>query len=187
MDKTEIKQRVLSDVDPKLRAAKKREQRRTAIITAAEFIGVIVLVVIMFFILMGTSTVDGDSMYPTLHNGDKVIYQRHTSEFRRGDIVAINMDSGEVYVKRVIGLPGDTVNVQHGKVYVNGNEMVVEEAVGETNPTEGSAVTYPYVVLDDEYFVMGDNREVSDDSRNFGAVRDEQIKGKIKSYIGSVE
>lgn len=187
MDKSEIKQMVLSDVDPKTRAAKRREQRRTALITAAEFIGLILAVVILFFILMGTSTVDGDSMYPTLHNGDKVIYQRHNSEFKFGDIVAIRMESGEIYVKRVIGVAGDTINIQNGAIYVNGVKAETPEAIGETNPTAGSEIEYPYLVRDGEYFVLGDNREVSDDSRHFGAVGKAQIKGKIKLYTGKVK
>lgn len=186
MDKNDIRKMVLSDVDPKARAAKKREQRKTVILTVLEFIGLILAVIIMFFILMGTSTVDGDSMYPTLHDGDKVIYQRHNYEIRYGDIVAIRMESGDVYVKRVIGKAGDTINIQRGKIYVNGVESVTEEATGETNPTEGSNVTYPYLVRDGEYFVLGDNREVSDDSREFGAVHEDQIKGTIKSFIGTV-
>lgn len=186
MDKSEIKKMVLSDVDPKTRAAKKRAQRMTAILTSLEFVGLILVIIIAFFILMGTSTVDGDSMYPTLHDGDKVIFQRHNSEYRPGDIIAIRMDSGDVFVKRVIGVAGDTVNIQNGRVFVNGEEFVTEHALGETNPTPGSSVSYPYVVQDKEYFVLGDNRDVSDDSRNFGAVHETQIKGTIKSYIGTV-
>ena len=69
---------------------------------------------------MGISTVDGNSMYPTLHDKDIVIYNRRCKEYKAGDIVAIARPSGEDYVKRVIAVAGDMVNIQDGKVYVNG-------------------------------------------------------------------
>ena len=90
------------------------------------------MVILIFYILMGISTVDGNSMYPTLHDKDIVIYNRRCKEYKAGDIVAIARPSGEDYVKRVIAVAGDTVNIQDGKVYVNGEEVRYDGEIGTT-------------------------------------------------------
>lgn len=183
--KEDIKKRVLADIDPELKKQKKKERRKYVLITIIQFIAIIVLILGLFFALIGTSTVDGNSMYPTLHNTNKVFYSRISKEYKVGDIVAIKMDNGNTYVKRIIAIPGDTVNIQHGKVYINGKEEVNANALGETKGSD--IVKYPYLVEDGSYFVLGDNREVSDDSRNFGAIHSKQIQGKIIFYFGVVE
>lgn len=67
--------------------------------------------------LMGISTVQGNSMYPTLHDQDVVIYKRKNTEYRVGDVVAIKRPNGEEYVKCIVAVAGDTVNIQNGKIY----------------------------------------------------------------------
>lgn len=67
-------------------------------------------------------------MYPTLHDQDVVIYKRKNTEYRVGDVVAIKRPNGEEYVKRIVAVAGDTVNIQNGKIYVNGEELVTEQA-----------------------------------------------------------
>ena len=146
------------------------------LIVTLQFLGIAAVVILIFYILMGISTVDGNSMYPTLHDKDIVIYNRRCKEYKAGDIVAIARPSGEDYVKRVIAVAGDTVNIQDGKVYVNGE-------IGTTEK-KASKITYPLRVGDKEVFVLGDNREVSRDSREIGTVKVSDIEVKIELYMG---
>ena len=183
MDMDTIKRKVLEDVDPEIKRQKKREIRIQRLIVALQLVAVIIAVGVVFYMLMGMATVSGESMYPTLHDKDIVIYKRHTVEYKPGDIIAINRPDGEEYVKRIIAVPGDTVNIQNGNVYVNGEKVVTEDALGKTE-AKSDEITYPLTVGDKEYFVLGDNREVSRDSREIGTVKESDIKGKITWYIG---
>ena len=81
-------------------------------------------------------------------------------------------------------LHSDTVNIQNGKLYVNGAEEKQEGTLGETLTEENNQVSYPLTVGDDQIFVLGDNREVSDDSRAFGVVDMDDVKGRIVWYMG---
>ncbi|MBH1940183.1 signal peptidase I [Mobilitalea sibirica] len=82
----------------------------------------------------------------------------------------------ERYVKRVIGIEGDVIDIQHGSVYVNGEKIEEDYAIGETLARE---VQLPIKVGKDKLFVLGDNREVSIDSREFGLIDVNQIEGKV--------
>ena len=84
-----IKKKVLEDVDPETRRKKKKEMRIQRLIVTLQFLGIAAVVILIFYILMGISTVDGNSMYPTLHDKDIVIYNRRCKEYKAGDIVAI--------------------------------------------------------------------------------------------------
>lgn len=94
-------------------------------------------------------------------------------------------DDGEEYVKRIVAVAGDTVNIQNGRIYVNGEELVTEQAIGETN-AKSDDITYPLVVDDKQVFVLGDNREISRDSREIGTVKIDDIKGRIVWYMGKI-
>lgn len=183
MDMDAIKRKVLEDVDPEIKRQKKKETRIQRLIVALQLLAVIIVVGVVFYMLMGIATVSGESMYPTLHDKDIVIYKRHSVEYRQGDIVAIKRPNREEYVKRIIAVPGDTVNLQNGNIYVNGEKIVMKEALGKTE-AKSDEITYPLTVEDKEYFVLGDNREVSRDSREIGTVKESDIKGKIIWYMG---
>lgn len=184
MELDAIKKQILEDVDPRLREEKRREIRKAKIVTLIQFFALIVVLLIVFYILMGVSTVNGDSMYPALHDGNKVLYLRNSSQYEVGDVIVLHRPNGEEYVKRIVAVAGDTVNIQSGKLYVNGEGREFEDSIGETRWTEGD-VTYPFQVQKAQVFVLGDNREVSEDSRAFGAVDIDSIAGRIVFYFGS--
>lgn len=129
--------------------------------------------------------VDGSSMYPTLSEGDKAITDGlffKMGKIERFDIVIVDKDVSSILdsdiVKRVVGLPGETIEYKDSVLYVNGE--VVEETFLEDNvKTEllhGGNVKF--VLGDDEYVVLGDNRENSTDSRVFGTIKKSDIKGR---------
>lgn len=141
---------------------------------------VVAVLIVLFFLLrfvVGTSKVQGASMTPTLIDGQMIYFTRIHASYEVGDIVCISMPNGDNYIKRVVAVPGDVVELNEGVLYVNG-EPQVDYGYGDTNPQEAS-VTYPLTVGENKYFVLGDNRERSVDSRSFGAVYRSQILGKV--------
>ena len=96
----------------------------------------------------------------------------------------MRMPSGQYYVKRVIATGGDVVDIREGSVYVN-DEKLEEPYLSKEIDTSKKigGVTFPYKVDTGKVFVLGDNREVSEDSREFGAVIRKQVKGKILFYF----
>lgn len=148
-----------------------------------KFLVLVLIVFLVFQLIIGISFVKGDSMEPTLHSGELVLYTRMYSNYKRGDVVSVRIPSGEYYVKRVIGIPGDTIEIKDGQVYLNGKLQEEAYIQGETFEQDG-VVRYPLTVQEGQIFVMGDNREISMDSRSFGVVGGRQIKGKLLLRAG---
>lgn len=143
---------------------------------------IIFAILVAFFFhtfIFATSVVEGESMEPTLEDGDKLIFNKFIyfiNEPKRGDIVIIEQ-TNKNYVKRIIGLPGEIVEVKNNSLYIDGVELeesfLGEKAVKKTG-THG-----PITLADDSYFVMGDNRAISKDSRNgLGLIARDEIIGK---------
>lgn len=140
---------------------------------------------LVYIFLFQPHQVDGHSMEPNFHNGeyiltDKVSYRFH--EPRRGDVVVFHSPQDERvdFIKRVIGLPGDTVAVKDGYAYVNGvklPETFINDP-GQVLPGAFLAADTPVTVPDGEFFVMGDNRLHSSDSREWGFVTRAEIVGR---------
>jgi len=156
-----------------------------------KFVLLFVVVFLLFRFVVGFSFVKGDSMEPSLKNGEMVLYLRVGEEYKVGDVVSVRVPEGEYYVKRVIAAAGDTIDLRDGKVYIDEEPLEEKYIKGETVPKEG-AVRYPFTLKEGQIFVMGDNREISKDSRSFGVVGKRQIKGKIllrggKFYIRRVQ
>ncbi|MDD3401988.1 MAG: signal peptidase I [Hespellia sp.] len=150
-------------------------------------IAVLVLAVyLLFHFVVGVAFVDGNSMYPTLRDGQLVFYQRLGQDYDYGDVISVRMPTGEFYVKRVIAKAGDTVELKDGKVWVNGEVAAESYAFGETVAEDGT-VEYPLTVEDGKYFILGDNRENSNDSRAFGAIIEERVTGEVLFAIGKVK
>ncbi len=144
---------------------------------------IVVIVVAAFAVLVSSFfitvlKVTGDSMTPTLDTGEIVIAQ-NSSSFESGDLLAFYYNN-KVLVKRVIGSPGDWVNIDsNGEVSVNG--VVLEEAYASDKSLEPTDITFPYQVPENRWFVLGDHRNVSIDSRSsvVGCVTREQLIGKV--------
>lgn len=124
-----------------------------------------------------TSYVLGDSMIPTYYDGDMVgIFKLPTPE--RGDIVIIEHED-KLLIKRCIGMPGDTIQIKGGVVYIN-DEEYSEDYINNNNYEYSSGIaSEPITLGKGEYFVLGDNRLVSKDSRHIGVIRKEQILGVV--------
>ena len=120
--------------------------------------------------------VSGDSMVPTLENNNLMVLKKR-ADIERFDIVVIDTGEDEI-IKRVIALPRETISCENGVYYVNGKKQE-EEYSKETNYcTPDHKTTIEKIELkDDEYFCLGDNRDVSKDSRSYGPFKKKQIKG----------
>ena len=146
--------------------------------------------VLVYFVGMRTSVV-GQSMSETLENGDQILVNRFMYKVigpKANDVIVFLPNGNEkshYYVKRVIGVPGDTVQIKNGRIYVNGTEFTekVDVASIEDAGLAADAVT----LGDDEYFVLGDNRNNSEDSRyaNIGNIKREYIIGKAWFVIST--
>lgn len=127
--------------------------------------------------------VDGHSMEPTLSHGDNLIVDKLTYRFKdpsRYDVIVFPYQHAEntYYIKRIIGLPGETVQVKDGAVYING-ELLDEDFGAEPMEKSGIAAE-PITLGEDEYFVLGDNRNHSSDSRDpsVGVLTRDQLIGR---------
>jgi signal peptidase I len=124
--------------------------------------------------------VEGTSMQPELRDQDRLFINKfayHFENISRGDVVVFHypLDPSKSYIKRVIALPGDTLRIADGRVYVNG-KRVAEPYVPARYRDDRS---YPTIIIPaHEYFVMGDHRSISSDSRDFGPVNRNVIYGK---------
>ena len=143
-----------------------------------EFIVIAIAVFLLLKFVVGLSWVSGNSMYPTLKNNQPVFYNRLAKNYERGDIVSIRMPSGEYMVKRIVAVAGDTVDLRDGTVYIND---VAESGDWVTQASEPQSVTvsYPLTISEGHVFVLGDNREVSIDSRTYGQMAMTQIRGRL--------
>ncbi len=135
----------------------------------------------------GQAVVHGGSMEPQLTEGDRLIYWRLFYEPKRGDVVMCHTGKGleSELVKRVIGLPGDVIDIDNetGTVYVNNKALTEPYCKGKTYVS--GDVTYPITVPKGQYFVLGDNREESIDSRysGIGTIEADKIDGHIVARI----
>lgn len=167
--------------------------KKEAALWIAEIAIVCALAVILVFYFGQRVSNAGDSMRPELKNGDVVLVNRlvyNAMTPKRGDIVAFKPNGREnahYYIKRIIGLPGETVQIREGKVYINGKEQTEDIFVSEI---EKPGVAQEEITLgEQEYFVLGDQAASSDDSRkaDIGNVKRSEIYGKIwfNTSVGS--
>lgn len=138
------------------------------------YILIIISVIIIRSFIATPVIVDGLSMYPTLKDNQFLILKKYDKSYKRFDIVVLNYQN-EKLIKRVIGLPGETVTYKNGKLYIN-NKKVSDKfssITGDFKSTEFNTGKIPKGY----YLVLGDNRTDSTDSRVFGFVSEDDIKG----------
>lgn len=147
-----------------------KEIAQTAAISLAIFFFV-------YIFLVQPHRVKGDSMLPNFHDGELLLTEKITYRIykpERGDVIVFKAPQRNVdFIKRIVGIPGDTVRIEDGTVFINDRELVEPY---ETQKTQGTAT----VMLEkDDYFVLGDNRGSSSDSRSFGPVKRNSIRGRV--------
>ena len=138
-------------------------------------IGVVLFVVHNFF--FSCIIIKDSSMSPSLEKGHVLLVQRNVTP-QRYHIVLFSVEDNPVSLKRVVGMPGDKICIQEGKIYIDGEE--VEEYYGKEPMYNGGIADKEITLGEDEYFLLGDNRNNSADSRRekIGIVKKSQIKGR---------
>ncbi len=148
------------------------------------YVGIVVGITFFIITFVGQRTyVSGSSMENTLSHGDNLIVDKLTYRFsdpRRYDIIVFpfRYDDNVYYIKRIIGLPGETIQIQDGAIYIDGE--ILEESYGREVMKSAGLAADPITLGEDEYFVLGDNRNDSTDSRdpNVSSVHRNEIIGR---------
>lgn len=141
-------------------------------------IGLALFIYIVFFVIYKLVPAPNDDMRPTIRARDLQVVYTLDHDYKLSDLVYYQAD-GQYRSGRVVGVPGDTIEItEDNKLKVNGGITTFDNVYYET-PAYDSDVTYPYILGSNEYFILSDYREGAEDSRQFGAVTKDNIKGKI--------
>ena len=148
-------------------------------------VDIIVVISLAWFVVYGFGTqirITGQSMIPELRSDDVVLMNRVSYDLgspKRFDVVVFERDDKKPNVKRVIGLPGETVQIKNGQIYIDDKPLEADRGLNQVS-LAGLAEN-PVVLDEDEYFLLGDNRDSSEDSRfvKIGNVKRKQIRGKV--------
>lgn len=150
------------------------------------YVGIVIAVVVIRTFIITPVRVDGSSMYPTLKDKDIIMLKKYDKNYQYGDIVILNYQKSKL-VKRIIGVPKDKIKYSNGKLFVNGKQ--VKDLYSEITKDFELEQEIP----EGYYFVMGDNRNNSTDSRILGLFKKEDILGTTSfrisplNHIGTIE
>ncbi|WP_099203169.1 signal peptidase I [Miniphocaeibacter massiliensis] len=141
---------------------------------------VLVLVILVKLFVIDFTLVDGKSMYPTLNHNDRLLVNKLSffkNDLEYGDIIIFEspIEENKNYIKRVIGKEGDSIEIKDNKIYVN--DKIVKEDYTSTNGYTKYSDISQWKIESGEIFVLGDNRPESNDSRTFGPISRDSIKG----------
>lgn len=170
---------------PAPRQSRRKHKRRKGELTGREFLRIFLIAALIAFLIstfvISTAVVDGQSMADTLQDGDRVLvlkFHQSVDTLKRGDIIVFRApDDDKDYIKRVVGLPNEYIEIENGLVYINGDRL--NEDYINTAYT-GTSGDLSWFVPEGSVFVLGDNRkrEASRDSRVFGSVASEALIGR---------
>ena len=175
----------------------RRYQENTFLLNICKTVMDIVMVVLAAYVIVSfactRTTISGGSMEDTIKNEDTVLINRFAYAFgspKRFDCIAFEPDaigSSKLYVKRVVGLPGETIQIKEGHIYINGN--ILENDINDTYIVTAGMAIYEIHLGEDEYFCLGDNRNNSEDSRfsSIGMIKKEHIVGKVWMVLHPIE
>jgi signal peptidase I len=138
-----------------------------------------ILVILVRSLLFAPFVISGDSMSPTYKTGDYLFINKFIQTYHRGDVV-IYSESDKSYIKRIIGLPSEKIEIHNNTVFINGQELNEPYAAGNTIGDLDITLT------SEQYFMMGDNREHSADSRTLGPISEQEIQGKLFKNFGTL-
>ena len=147
--------------------------RRVRVVT-----GLVVLLFVLFSLVLGFALVRDDGMRPTLKSGSVAVYLRFARNMRRGELVCLRLPDGSAAVRRVVAVPGDSVDLRGGITYINGLAERGSYSFTRTDPRP-EGIGFPLILRQGEYFVLGDAREDAYDSRDFGVVRSTDVLGRV--------
>ena len=169
-----------SEPDSKKEKSKPNIKKNLIAFGICVVIAIVIALIITNFVASHTK-VEGNSMESTLENGDDIIVEKFsylTNNPERYDIIVFRESESVNYIKRVIALPGETIQITEGKIYIN--ERAIIDAYGNAKMEDGGIAEKPIKLGQDEYFVLGDNRNASKDSRDkaVGVIKCDQIIGK---------
>ena len=137
--------------------------------------------VLFFTFMFGITQVQDETMDPAVKEGDLAIYYRLDKKYSKDDVVIVNID-GETQIRRVVALPGDTVDMDERGLVINGYSQIESDIYTRTEPYI-DGITFPITLAQDEVFVLGDNRPKAVDSRMYGAVKVSATNGKLMTLI----
>lgn len=162
--------------------------------TMSVVIAFLITYILLFSFVFMRVEVTGRSMMPTLNSGDVLVAHKNFT-VERGDVVILKdvKNNGDWLIKRVIGLEGDVVEIQNGKVYLNG-DLLEEPYVLNKNSTfapscsdDTDTMLQIYTLGENEIFYLGDNREDSLDARYYGVCTEENVVGVVSEYFVSIK
>ena len=179
--KKEERQSVDEILEDRIEKVQRRREWRRFLV---ECVVIVAAVYLIFHYCIGLAFVSGHSMEPSLKDGQLLVFYRLHSSYQPDDIVIVHRQENVEYIKRIVAEPGDVLELtEDGALLVNGEEESGRMTAGATLPAS-DGVEFPYTVPEGCYFVLGDNRENSQDSRVFGAVRKEEITGRAFFHLG---
>lgn len=156
---------------------------RELIIDSLKLIIVIIIILFLMLYVVSVTQVVGSSMSPTLKDEEVLIlnkFQYRFFDIKRGDIVSLDYEDTKYLIKRIIGLPGETVKIVNNQLYINDKIYEEEYLANDLNYDDFSLTDLGYSKIPENmYLVLGDNRENSLDSREIGLIKKEDINGKI--------
>ncbi len=176
----------MNDLGVEETSRKKEPKKRSAVSYIIEFAIYIALILLCVFWVpehvVQRTVVSGESMENTLHDGESLLVNKIAYEPSRYDIVVfypLGREEDEYYVKRIYGLPGETIQIKGKDIYIN--NQIIEDKFAKNAMDDAGIAEEPLKLGEDEYFVLGDNRRVSKDSRDseVGPVKKENIAGHV--------